>query len=453
MPLVLPADFQHRMQNALGSQWAPFEQALHLPPPVSVRYHFLKETKLPEIFDKVKWSSKGVYLTERPIFTLDPALHAGAYYVQEASSMLVEEAVRQLCDLDRPLRVLDLAAAPGGKSTLLADLLGMKGLLLANEVIRPRYQVLRHNLARWGYPNAHSSNHDSRDLGTLGAWFDLLLLDAPCSGEGLFRKDPEAALEWSPEALRLCTARQRRILADAAGLLRPGGILIYSTCTYHEEENAENVRWMAREFGFEEASLHIPAEWGVQDMQPGYQCYPHRVRGEGFYVACLRKAGESPQKSGEKAGKLRGWEPLPPKWLPQVSTWVAQPEEYRFFIDAQQNVRALPKSIEPWTTTLSQVLNRMDWGLEVGSMKGQDLVPAPELALSLAVSKELPAVALDRTNALLYLKKEPISIPDAPQGWMLVRYQGLNLGWAKVLKDRVNNYYPKNWRIRMDIPL
>ena len=451
MSLILPADFQHRMQHTLGNQWANFEKALHSPPPVSVRYHFLKEIKKQENFEKVKWSSKGVYLNERPVFTLDPALHAGAYYVQEASSMLVEAAVRQLCDLGSPLRALDLAAAPGGKSTLLADLLGMKGLLLANEVIRPRYQVLRHNLARWGYPNTCSSNHDSRDLSALGAWFDLLLLDAPCSGEGLFRKDPDAVQEWSPEALRLCTARQRRILADAAGLLRPGGILIYSTCTYHEEENAENVRWMAREFGFEEAPLDIPADWGIQEVQPGYQCYPHRVRGEGFYLACLRKVGENPRRTEDKTGKIRGWEPLPPKWLPQVGKWLAQPDEYRFFIDTQQNVRALPKPIEPWTATLSQTLYRMDWGIEVGCLKGQDLVPAPELALSLAVSKELPAVALDRTNALLFLKKETISAPHAPQGWTLVRHQGLNLGWAKVLKDRVNNYYPKNWRILMNL--
>ena len=439
------------MQNTLGNQWAAFEKALHLPPPVSVRYHFLKENKCQENFEKVKWSSKGVYLPERPVFTLDPALHAGAYYVQEASSMLVEEAVRQWCDLRKPLRVLDLAAAPGGKSTLLADLLGMKGLLLANEVIRPRYQVLRHNLARWGYPNACSSNHDSRDLSALSAWFDLLLLDAPCSGEGLFRKDPDAVREWSPEALRLCAARQRRILSDAAGLLRPGGILVYSTCTYHEEENAANVQWLAREFGFEEAPLDIPAEWGIQAIGPGYQCYPHRVRGEGFYLACLRKTGDSPRRPEDKAGKLRGWEPLPSKWLPKISPWVAQPEAYRFFIDAQQNVRALPKAIETWTAARSQVLHRMEWGVEVGSIKGQDLVPAPELALSLAVSKELPALELNRANALLFLKKESFPAPDTAQGWTLVRYQGLNLGWAKVLKDRVNNYYPKNWRILMDV--
>lgn len=449
----LPLPFVLRMQQSLGAEWPLFQESLKQPSPVSVRNHFFKEKKWKEISGKVKWSSNGVYLPERPIFTLDPAFHAGAYYVQEASSMLLEQAVCQTIDLGRPLRVLDLAAAPGGKSTLLAELINSDSLLVANEVIRNRYQVLRYNLSKWGYAHTMSSNHDTRDFDGLSSWFDLVLLDAPCSGEGLFRKDPGAVEEWSEDAVQLCAARQRRIVADAVRLVRPGGVLLYSTCTYNEAENGANVRWIQSEFDFEPITLHLLSDWGIEAMNPGYQCFPHRVPGEGFYLAALRKKGTIGIPDRHKATSIAGWGTLSAKQAAMVQPWLRDPDSFLLLGDEQQSVRAIPHALAPWISTVATKLRRTDWGIEVGTIKGKDFIPSAELALSLHVSTSIPSVDLDCQTALHFLKKEAIAIPASISGgWVLARYEGLNLGWMKVLKDRINNYYPKNWRILMDIP-
>ncbi|HRF42010.1 MAG TPA: RsmB/NOP family class I SAM-dependent RNA methyltransferase, partial [Saprospiraceae bacterium] len=284
-------DFRIQMQAQLGAAFADFADALTQPAPVSIRANRHKWTGPAQHDGQVPWCKNGYYLAERPPFTLDPLLHAGAYYVQEASSMSIAHALRQLVDLENPLLALDLAAAPGGKSTLLAGMLSADSLLIANEVIRNRYQALRHNLARWGLPNVAVSQHDPEDFAPLAGSFDLVLVDAPCSGEGLFRKDPDAQKEWSPAQVGFCAARQRRILAQAAALMAPGGVLVYSTCTYNDEENAANAAWLQEVAGLEYAPVNWPSEWGVEERRWGYQFYPHRVRGEGFYVACFRRVG------------------------------------------------------------------------------------------------------------------------------------------------------------------
>ncbi|MCB9081396.1 MAG: RNA methyltransferase [Lewinellaceae bacterium] len=457
MPSIdLPLAFAARMAQTLGeSEWSAFQEALSLPSPTSIRRHFLKNLTLKENYDGVKWYTSGVYLNERPSFTLDPLLHAGAYYVQEASSMLIGEAFRQCFPKQEGLRVLDLAAAPGGKSTLLAELLPANSFLIANEVIRGRYPILQHNLARWGYPAVASSNHDSQDFGKVGPAFDLVLLDAPCSGEGLFRKDPAATQEWSEEAVQVCAARQRRILTEAAQCVAPGGWLFYSTCTYNAQENDDNVRWIAEESGLTLRSLDFPADWGIiTSPNGGYQCYPHRVRGEGFYLAVLQKPGIREESTAPAATSTRGWG----KWRPMTraerelaSPWLSEPEAFTWWQNDQGYIRALPVEVSDAFVQWGQRLWRFDPGVLVGQWKGKDLVPAPELALSLAVSPHIPVVSLEKQEALRYLKKEIPQLEVLPKGWALVQYAGLNLGWIKGIGSRVNNYFPREWRILMDI--
>ncbi len=453
MPIpVLPEAFIESMQSQVGPSWNAFLTALASPSPVSIRYHPLKKKTSEENYEKVKWCSNGVYLPERPVFTLDPSFHAGAYYVQEASSMLIEAAVRQLVDLSAPLRVLDLAAAPGGKSTLLAGLIRPDSLLVANEVIRNRYQTLRYNLIKWGLPHAMTSNHDSREFGALEGWFDLVLLDAPCSGEGLFRKDPEAAREWSPDHVRFCASRQKRIFADAAGLVRPGGIILYSTCTYNAQENAGNVAWFCQEFGYDHLPLDFPGDWGIQAQELGYQCFPHLVKGEGFFLAALRKQATSPAKTASlKPGRLPAWAPLAGKWIDLAKSCLETPEAFSFYADPDQTIRAVPKALEEDVLIAAQALKRSHWGVEIGQIKGKDLIPSPDLALSTAISPAFPFVEAGKPTALRFLKKEQVEFPGAPNGWTLVRYQGLNLGWVKIMDRRTNNYYPKEWRILMEV--
>lgn len=448
--MSLPEAFQEQMRAQLGKAYDDFIEALDAPPPVSIRLNPFKRIYWLENSGKVKWYSDGIYLKERPVFTLDPRFHAGGYYVQEASSMFVGEAVRQLVDTGRPLRALDLAAAPGGKSTLLADTLPPGSFLLCNEVIRSRYQVLQENLTRWGHSGVHSANHDPRDFSGLAGFFDLVLLDAPCSGEGLFRKDKQAVYEWSPGQVQLCSGRQRRILTDALSLVRPGGLLIYCTCTYNRQENEDNAAWIAEQNAFELCALDIPEDWAIASAGIGYQFYPHRVRGEGFYLAAFRREA-GPEESLGQPRPFDQLTPLPRRLREALQPWVHPLEQLVFYQKPKGGILAFPAAQEPAARVVSHHLRRLALGTGIGVFKGRDFVPSHDLALSTLTSPTLPAVDLDREQALRFLKKDRLELSPIPQGWTLVRYEGLNLGWIKGLKNRINNYLPKNWRIRMEV--
>lgn len=366
--------------------------------------------------------------------------------------MLISAALRQI-PLDGPApQVLDLCAAPGGKSTLLAAELPQDRFLVGNETIGSRHNVLDYNLAKWGLPGVHSSQADSRDYAALGAYFDLVLVDAPCSGEGLFRKDRRAIEEWSPAHVEFCASRQRRILGQAAGLVKPGGYLIYSTCTYNRIENQANARWVNEELGFEFIPLEAPADWGVSNGDWGLQCFPHKVSGEGFYLACFRR---TTQAERSKSGSFKNWKNW--AWAPKavkadLADWLSAIEPFEFIQSPDGQIRAILQRETEQAMLLDGTLKRFLPGRPVGVFKGKDFIPAPELALDAKIRTRLPNVGLSKEQALRFLKKEPFEAPSLPLGWFGVQYEGLTLGWAKGLKDRVNNYYPKEWRILMDLP-
>ena len=449
----LPPAFESRMQTQLGADFPAFAQSMTELTPVSIRLNPLKPgfdtTGLPS----VPWCADGYYLPGRPSFTLDPLFQAGGYYVQEASSMLLLEALKQTVNLNRPLRVLDLCAAPGGKSTLLASTLSADSLLISNEVIRSRVSVLRENIEKWGYPNVVISNHDPEDMSNLAGFFDVVVVDAPCSGEGLFRKDPHAMQEWSEASVQLCSARQKRILAAAAPLLDTDGILIYSTCTYNDAENTENVRYLT-ENGFRNRSLTLPDDWNIvvkkTDDAVGYQCYPHRVRGEGFFISIFQKTVfTNPVKMDART--FRSIRALRPRETASVAKWLQNPADFSFWEKPNGDVMALLKSLEKTFLFLDVAMRNKGFGLEMGQFKGQDFVPSHALALSTAINQKLPGIELSKENALRYFKKENLVLDEPTKGWLLARYDGLNLGWMKGVGNRVNNYLPKDWRIRMDI--
>ena len=449
----LPPAFQEQMQAQLGADFPDFATALAQSTPVSIRINPRKAVYATTGLPQVPWCSEGFYLPERPSFTLDPLFQAGAYYVQEASSMLLNVALKQIVNLNRPLRVLDLCAAPGGKSTLLASALSPDSLLICNEVIRSRVSVLRENMDKWGYPNVAISNHDPEDMDKLAGFFDVVVVDAPCSGEGLFRKDPDAMQEWSEENVQLCSARQKRILAAAAPLLDEGGILIYSTCTYNDDENTENVQYLT-ENGFRNRPLDLPADWNVVEKKTGdavgYQCYPYRVRGEGFFISVFQKTSFTASVKLD-ARTFRSIRALRPRETASVSKWLQNPGEFSFWEKPNGDVMALPKSLEKTFLFLDSAIHNKGFGLEMGQFKGQDFIPSHALALSTAINQSLPAIALSKEDALRYFKKENLVFDEPVRGWLLAQYKGLNLGWVKGVGNRVNNYLPKDWRIRMDI--
>jgi len=472
---TLPPPFIRQMQALLGAEWPLLEAALQTAPPVSIRLNPGKTVDggrwsldighwsldiLPVVAlakegghsrSAVPWHPNGIYLPERPVFTLDPTFHAGAYYVQEASSMFIYEALRQTVDFSKSLKVLDLCAAPGGKSTLMADLLSPESLLVSNETIRPRTGPLRENLERWGNPNVAVTSGEVEEFAQLEDWFDVVLADAPCSGEGLFRKDPDAMKEWSLPQVEVCAARQRRILSAAVQTLKPGGLLLYSTCTYNAQENTENAQWLAKTFELQPIVLEIPEEWGIVQSDFGCQFYPHKLQGEGFFLAVFRKK-EGDAKKHTPAAMYKSIKPLSKNLAPQAASWLAPDADARFFLTPSGEVLALPAVLEPDLLLLDKFLKTKWFGVNIGEFKGKDFVPSHALALSQWASPNLPTVDLSREQALLFLKKETFDPPPAVSlGWTLARFEGLNLGWLKILPNRMNNYLPQERRIRMAI--
>ncbi|MEM9847485.1 MAG: RsmB/NOP family class I SAM-dependent RNA methyltransferase, partial [Bacteroidota bacterium] len=398
--MYLPPAFIEQMQNMLGSDFSDFEASLAENAPVSIRLNPNKMTRNWEA-EQIAWHPDAYYLAERPVFTLDPSFHAGTYYVQEASSMFVAEAVKQLVDLDQPLRVLDLCAAPGGKSTLLLSLLNDRSFLLSNEVIKHRYHILQENLAKWGRSNVAISNHDPKDFKALTGFFDVVVVDAPCSGEGLFRKDLKARQEWSTNAVEHCAARQKRILTAAQTLVKPNGLLIYCTCTYNRQENDENVEWLTQNYAFQSEALSIPKTWNITersvDGKHYYQFFPHRTKGEGFFLSCLRNTGHHSAKSPKrrKHAPKTSFEKITKSTSSLLPAFVAQHEDYDFLQDQLENIHAFPKALGADFRTLAQVLPRISLGTTIGTVKGKNLVPATPLAMSPLVSHDLPELKLN----------------------------------------------------------
>jgi 16S rRNA C967 or C1407 C5-methylase (RsmB/RsmF family)/NOL1/NOP2/fmu family ribosome biogenesis protein len=397
----------------------------------------------------VPWSSHGYYLASRPSFTFDPLFHAGTYYVQEASSMFVEQALKQTIDLSKQINVLDLCAAPGGKSTLIQSLISDSSLLVSNEVIQSRASVVVENISKWGAANVVISNNDPKDFARLENFFDVIVADAPCSGSGLFRKDPDAVNEWSDNNVALCSQRQQRILADVFPALKKDGILIYSTCSYSAEEDEDILDWMVNELDVESLQLKVEGHWNIdetisQQGAYGYRFWPYKVKGEGFFIAVLKKKdGDEDYYFKQKKSTV---EKLTKAEEEIVRQWIDKDAALQF-VKHKDDALVMPQTLLDQLQVLQSALYIQKAGIKIGQFAKNDLIPDHEFALSSLPAQTIPAVELNDDDAIRYLRKEDIII-DSVKGWTLMQYKSHNLGWAKVLPNRVNNYYPKEWRIR-----
>jgi len=448
---LLPEIFLQSLEGLPGYDRTAFTEAHAQPAPVSLRLHPLKGAGLFADVSQVPWEPLGRYLPERPVFALDPLWHAGAYYVQEASSMLAGWAFDALFPEKKGLRVLDLCAAPGGKSTHLVSLLPPDALLLSNEVIRSRAGILAENATRWGYANHWVSSNDPVAFAQLPDFFDCLVVDAPCSGSGLFRKDPDAVEEWSLEAVTLCAQRQQRILYDAWPTLKPGGVLIYATCSYSFAEDEAVIDAFCRETEAKTISLSPPAEWGLVEVQTesgaqGFRCYPNRVLGEGFFLAALRKkevSGKSIQR--EKKGRSRH----------DAATWkkaahLLQGEDWACLLaEDGKSFRAIPAIFEEDLARFQKTLYLRKAGINLGMPGAKEWIPDHALAVATALSADVPVAALSLEEALRYLRCEDPGIAPNQQGWLLAAYEGWGLGWMKAVKGRINNYLPRPLKLRL----
>lgn len=455
----LPTPFISNTRALLGNEeYEKLFAAWQQQTPVSIRVNVekLKYTST----SPVPWCADGHYLDKRLTFTFDPLFHAGCYYVQEASSMFVEQVMKCYVG-QKPTVMLDLCAAPGGKSTHARSLLPQGSLLVANEVIRNRSQILAENLTKWGREGVVVTNNNPADFAPLRSFFDVILADVPCSGEGMFRKDAGAIEEWSPANVELCWQRQRRIIADIWPCLRPGGVLIYSTCTYNTKENEENVQWMCSEFGAEALAVDISASWQVtgnllSDARfPVYRFLPHKTRGEGFFLAAVRKPFDAPDAAYPDQS------PLPKKkqnvaaslvskeQLALAQSWLTQGDTYDLSVN-NTSIIALSNLHRTQFAALQQHLRIVQAGVALGEVKGKDLIPAHALAMSLALNPGIFSTQeLTYEQAIAYLRKEAISLPEASvRGYLLVAYKGTPLGFVKNIGNRANNLYPQEWRIR-----
>ena len=444
--MQFPSDFLESIKNTPGFDKVTFENVHASGEQVtSVRINPKKQSAISNLQSAIPWTEHGYYLKERPSFTFDPLFHAGCYYVQEASSMFLEQAIKQTTDLSKPIKVLDLCAAPGGKSTHLLSLISKDSLLVTNDVIRSRVNILNDNIIKWGCANVVVTNNDPKDFQKLENYFDVIVVDAPCSGSGLFRRDPEAIDEWSLNNVALCSQRQQRILADVLPSLKNGGVLIYSTCSYSMEEDEEIMDWLKSELKINNEELIIEPEWRIVNSNGGYRFWPDKVMGEGFFLACFRKTVGEEQFEHHKKQKA---EKISIAEMNVLDNYIKK-DGYSFFRMGKM-IHAVPDNLFSEMNFLSEKLRVVNSGIRLGEIIRDKLVPDHALALSRIVSDGISRIELDFEQAILYLKKKEMNISLDKKGWNLVAYNGYPIGWVNILPNRINNYYPKMLRILKD---
>jgi len=395
-----------------------------------------------ELDDRVKWNTEGYYLNERPSFTLDPLFHAGCYYPQEAGSMFLEFALKHTLDFSQTLKVVDVCAAPGGKSTLINSLLNKDSLLVANEIIKSRADVLVQNLSKWGTCNTIVTNNDPNRFSQLPAFFDALVIDAPCSGSGLFRKQPEAINEWSVDHVKACSIRQQKILTNILPSLKEGGILVYSTCSYSAAENEDIVAWLINDFDMEYVSLPVDKDWGLVETEHGYRFYPHLTKSEGFFCAVLRKRSDS---GSYHFSKKKNTPTATKAEMEIILPFVALSNES--VVKKNDQFHLMNPLAEGFLNVFEKQFYFKKAGVVVGEIKGKDMVPNQELGWFTGLNGQITHLELNKETALKFLRKENFSVAENTKGFVLMRFKEKGLGWSKILPNRINNYLPNELRI------
>ena len=446
MSPALPPAFVSRMRAQLGEEADAYFAAMEMPCLRGLRLNPQKPVSdaaleaVGGVEEPVPWyPALGRYLRNDSPAGTDPLHEAGAYYLQEPSAM----APVSVLSPQPGERVLDLCAAPGGKSTQIAAALAGEGLLVSNEPVPSRAKILSRNIERMGVPNALVVSAQPEALAARwGVLFDAVLVDAPCSGEGMFRRHPETRAEWNPASPMGCAERQRRILGCAAAMLRPGGRLVYSTCTLSPEENEETMRWFLQEHpDFSAQPFSLSGDYCTLDAPEGMlRLYPHRVRGEGHFVACLRRAGDAPAADLMKPAAERLSPPAPA--VRAAYSAFAAPLRGLPAANAQLGDALLSAPDLPPLDGV-RVLRA---GVQLGTLKGKVFAPDHALAMCLSPACGLPVLALDRAGALRYQSGEALPAPEDMSGWALAVYEGLVLGFGKASGGQFKNHYPKGLR-------
>ena len=450
---MIPDDFIKRVSTQKYIDAGALLKSLEEPSPVSIRINTSKWNKTPRDPNPVPWCRNGHYLEKRPSFTLDPLFHSGCYYPQEASGMFLEQVFRQITPyLPRNLRVLDLCAAPGGKSTHISEIIGSNGLLVANDAIRSRAAILAETLTKWGSGNCIVTQNDPAAFGRLSGYFDIIMIDAPCSGEGMFRS--EIALnEWSLNNTTHCAERQKRILTDVWPALKENGILIYSTCTFNPGENEENLKWFLGKKEADCIRIDVSEFKGIVKIEFkgifGYGFYQDKIRGEGFFISALRKTGK-PETNPIRRQKNSDLRPSG-KNLDVVVNWTQFSKDR--IIKWSDGLLAVPCGMDEYLHLYSK-LKILKAGIKVSTVRDNKYLPSHELALSTGILKHaFPENEINLAEALSFMRRDNFLLKNTLKGWNILTYNGINLGFVNNIGTRLNNYFPVQWRIRMRLPL
>lgn len=453
MKTPLPVAFTERMRKQLGTEEAErLFVALDSVSPVAVRLNPAKcgEEGVWSDGEAIAWSKNGRTLKERPSFTLDTAFHAGAYYVQEAASQFIDHVIAG--EELQGKRVLDMCAAPGGKTTIYSTAVGVEGLVVANEYVRSRANILADNVRKWGMGNVLVTSNAPEHLAQFEGWFDVVAVDAPCSGEGMFRKEEVARTDWSDEAVKMCAARQMSIVREAWQSLKDGGLFVYSTCTFNEDEDEGVLRDFIEEMGdifAPSRRVEIDERWGIVRGEVGafqtFRFFPHKTDSEGLFVAVARKAEPTTQRT-PKARK-RVMQEVDKSARKELSKWLKESDKYTF-AEIGDTIYAYCSEQFKAVQALSENLTAIYSGVAMGQIFKGKL--KPDWALSQYVGLERTAVAveeLDEARALDYLRKRDIAVGDMAEGINLLTYKGRALGFAKKVGARCNNLYPNSLKI------
>ncbi len=452
----LPQRFVDRVTHDLGeSEASRLLAALESDPPTSIRFNPYKLAERPEGLEPIAWSRYGFYLEERPSFTYDTAFHAGTYYVQEASSQFVGHILSSASEGLEGLRILDTCAAPGGKTTLYSTLVGLEGLVVAGEINRQRATVLADNVRKWGLANVVVVNGDATQLSQFEAFYDVVAVDAPCSGEGMFRKAEVAREEWSEGSVAVCAERQSEILRAAWRALKPGGILLYSTCTFNSVENEQSIAQFEEEregevVGFER--VEIDEEWGIERGEVGafqtFRFMPHRTKGEGFFAAVARKSYDTAGRMWQPKSRKNIFTPLARIDLAECARWVEQPERMSFYSVGDTIYGYFNAQLDV-VKRLAESLTVIYSGVAMGQIFKGKLSPDGALALFVGYSRDAVNVAeLEYDEAIEYLRRCEVKASNFEEGINLVCDDAGNaLGFVKRIGQRVNNRYISSLRI------
>lgn len=454
----LPSKFIENIRALIPEESEAFIKAMAEEPAVSIKLNKRKtpvggEEYLYTEGQPVKWCNSGKYLSERPKFTLNPLMHCGVFYVQDASSMIYEtitEKLAEACDKSKPLLALDLCAAPGGKTTSIINALPDGSTVVANEFVAQRAVILRENLSKWGYHDVIVTNSPTDRFTLTGEIFDIVAVDAPCSGEGMMRKDPKAVEQWSESLIRQCRRLQEEIVTNAAGALKNGGFLIYSTCTFNHIENEEMAEFIVEKLGLTPFSLDFPEEWnihrGVGTDIPCYRFMPHITKGEGLFVAVFRKEdSDDASPRLKEPGKNRRTDKSEP--LTDLKDWTTGDNRLTRIKDT---VYAASPALDALRRRLEEKVRILSAGVPVAESKGKNWSPRVELALSDIYNRnKFPTIEADEETALKYLRAEALILPpETDRNFVCMTFKGVPLGFVKNIGNRANNLYPSEWRIR-----